>query len=130
MIYQISSSQGPGECEPGIEKFLEYLKKNYDITVLDFLEGYCADTFCSVRFSSPDDLSGFVGSVQWVWQSTYRADHKLRINFLISAFLRLLILRTSMKDKSHLKLSEAVAMAVRMLTRLRWVHEQSTLHMG
>ena len=36
MIYQISSGQGPAECELGVGRFLEYLKKHYDITVLDF----------------------------------------------------------------------------------------------
>ena len=82
MIYQISSGQGPAECELGVAKFLEYLQKNYDIAVLDFSEGYYADTFRSVRFSSPDDLSGYVGSVQWVWQSTYRPGHKRKNWFL------------------------------------------------
>lgn len=82
MIYQISSGQGPAECELGVAKFLEYLQKNFDITVLDFSEGYYTDTFRSVRFSTPDDLSGFVGSVQWVWQSTYRPGHKRKNWFL------------------------------------------------
>ena len=82
MIYQISSGQGPAECELGVAKFLEYLQKNYDITVLDFSEGYYADTFRSVRFSSPADLSVFIGSVQWVWQSTYRPGHKRKNWFL------------------------------------------------
>ena len=40
MIYQISSGQGPSECELGAGRFLEYLRKNYTITVLDFSEGY------------------------------------------------------------------------------------------
>ena len=82
MVYQISSGQGPAECELGVAKFLEYLQKNYDITVLDFSAGHYTDTFRSVRFSSPDDLSGFVGSVQWVWQSTYRPGHKRKNWFL------------------------------------------------
>lgn len=82
MIYQISAGQGPAECELGVAKFLEYLQENYDITVLDFSEGYYADTFRSVRFSTPDDLSVFVGSVQWVWQSTYRPGHKRKNWFL------------------------------------------------
>ena len=34
MIYQISSGQGSAECELGVEKFLEYLMKNYHVTVL------------------------------------------------------------------------------------------------
>ena len=35
MIYQISSGQGPAECELGVAKFLAYLQKHHNITVLD-----------------------------------------------------------------------------------------------
>ena len=82
MIYQISSGQGPVECELGVAKFLEYLRKNYEVTVLEFSKGYNAGTYRSVRFFSPNDLSRFVGSVQWVWQSTYRSGHKRKNWFL------------------------------------------------
>ena len=82
MIYQISSGQGPAECELGVAKFLEYLQRNHSITVLDFSSGYYAGTYRSVRFSTKDDLSRFVGSVQWVWQSTYRPGHKRKNWFL------------------------------------------------
>lgn len=82
MIYQISSGQGPVECELGVAKFLEYLAKNYKISVLDYSRGYNANTYRSVRFSTADDLSKFIGSVQWVWQSTYRPGHKRKNWFL------------------------------------------------
>ena len=82
MIYQISSGQGPAECELGVGRFLEYLKKHYDITVLDYSEGYNMGTYRSVRFLTPDDLDDFVGSIQWVWQSTYRPGHKRKNWFL------------------------------------------------
>lgn len=82
MIYQISSGQGPAECELGVAKFLQYLQKNHDITVLDYSAGYHTDTYRSVRFSTPADLSGYIGSVQWVWQSTYRSGHKRKNWFL------------------------------------------------
>ena len=82
MIYQISSGQGPAECELGVAKFLEYLQKNYDITVLDYTVGYYTDIYRSVRFSTPADLSDYIGSVQWVWQSTYRPGHKRKNWFL------------------------------------------------
>lgn len=82
MIYQISSGQGPAECELGVARFLEYLKKHYDVIVLDFSEGYNFGTYRSVRFSTSSDLSEFVGSVQWVWQSTFRPGHK-RKNWFI-----------------------------------------------
>lgn len=82
MIYQISSGQGPAECELGVAKFLQYLQKNHDITVLDYSAGYYTDTYRSVRFSTRADLSSYIGSVQWVWQSTYRPGHKRKNWFL------------------------------------------------
>lgn len=82
MVYQISSGQGPAECELGVARFLVYLQKNYDITVLDYSAGYNAGTYRSVRFSSSDDLTCFIGSVQWIWQSTYRLGHKRKNWFL------------------------------------------------
>ncbi len=82
MIYQLSSGQGPAECELGVSKLLQYLQKRYDITVLDYSAGYYPDTYRSVRISTPDDLSGYIGSVQWIWQSTYRPGHKRKNWFL------------------------------------------------
>ena len=82
MIYQISSGQGPAECELGVAKFLQYLQTHYSITVLDYSHGYYTDTYRSVRISTPDDLSGYIGSIQWVWQSTYRPGHKRKNWFL------------------------------------------------
>lgn len=82
MIYQISSGQGLAECELGVAKLLQYLQKNYQVEVLDYSEGYNRDTYRSVRFFSSDDLSSFIGSVQWVWQSTYRPGHKRKNWFL------------------------------------------------
>ena len=35
MIYQISSGQGPAECELGVAKLLVYLQNNYDVSVID-----------------------------------------------------------------------------------------------
>lgn len=82
MIYQISSGQGPAECELGVAKFLEYLQTNYHITVMDYSPGYYAGTYRSVRLSTADDLRGYIGSIQWVWQSTYRPGHKRKNWFL------------------------------------------------
>ena len=82
MIYQISSGQGPAECELGVGRFLEYLRKNYNITVLDFSEGYYMGTYRSVRIATSDDLSEYLGSIQWIWQSTYRLGHKRKNWFL------------------------------------------------
>lgn len=82
MIYQISSGQGPAECELGVAKFLTYLQKHYKIAVLETSQGYHKSTYRSVRIATDADLSQFVGSVQWVCQSPYRPGHKRQNWFL------------------------------------------------
>ena len=82
MIYQISSGQGPAECELGVAKLLAHLQSNYDISVIDSSPGYNEGTFRSVRIYSESDLSAYLGSVQWVCRSPYRPEHK-RKNWFI-----------------------------------------------
>ena len=86
MIYQISSGQGPAECELGVAKLWGYLQSHYDVTLLDSSPGYYAETFRSVRLYSEEDLSEYVGSVQWVCRSPYRPNHK-RKNWFIDFHL-------------------------------------------
>ena len=82
MIYQISSGQGPAECELGVAKLLDYLRNQVDLSLIDTSPGYYADTFRSVRFYSTADLSEYIGSVQWVCRSPFRPSHK-RKNWFI-----------------------------------------------
>lgn len=82
MIYQISSGQGPAECELAAAKLLAYLQANYDISVLDASPGWNAGTYRSIRLCTDADLSVYLGSVQWVCQSPYRPAHK-RKNWFI-----------------------------------------------
>ena len=82
MIYQISSGQGPAECELGVAKLLHYLQSNYEISVIETSPGYHEGTFRSVQFSTSADLSAFVGSVQWICRSPYRPAHKRKNWFL------------------------------------------------
>lgn len=82
MVYQISSGQGPAECELGAAKFLEYLTRHYQITVLETSGGYNEGTFRSVRLSTDEDLSQYEDSVQWVCRSPYRPAHKRKNWFL------------------------------------------------
>ena len=82
MIYQISSGQGPAECELGVAKLLAHLQQNYDVSVIDSSPGYNEGTFRSVRIYSESDLSPYLGSVQWVCRSPYRPEHK-RKNWFI-----------------------------------------------
>lgn len=82
MVYQISSGQGPAECELGVAKFLTYLQAHYNITVLETSSGYYADTYRSVQISTDADLSDYVGSVQWVCTSPFRPAHKRKNWFM------------------------------------------------
>ena len=82
MIYQISSGQGPAECELGVAKMLAYLQANYDVSIIDTSSGFYEGTFRSARIYCEDDLSQFVGSVQWICRSPYRPEHK-RKNWFI-----------------------------------------------
>lgn len=82
MIYQISSGQGPAECELGVAKFLEYLQKNHAVSVVDTSSGYCDGTYRSVRIFTEEDLSEYLGSVKWTCRSPYRPEHK-RKNWFI-----------------------------------------------
>jgi len=82
VIYQISSGQGPAECELGVSKLWDYLQSHYDVTLLDTSQGYYAETFRSIRLYSEDDLAEYVGSVQWICRSPYRSNHK-RKNWFI-----------------------------------------------
>ena len=76
MIYQISSGQGPAECELGVAKLLAYLQNNFDVSIIDTSPGYHDGTYRSVRLYTDADLSDFLGSVQWVCRSPYRPTHK------------------------------------------------------
>lgn len=82
MLYQISSGQGPAECELGVSKFLAWLQRHYQVEVLDCSAGYNEGTYLSVRFVSPQDLSAYVGSIQWICRSPYRPAHRRKNWFL------------------------------------------------
>lgn len=82
MKYQISSGQGPVECELAVAKLLEYLKSNYTIKVLDMSKGYNPETYKSVRFETEDNLTEYIGTIKWICQSPHRPNHK-RKNWFI-----------------------------------------------
>ena len=82
MIYQISSGQGPAECELAAAKFLAYLQANYEISILDISGGYFEGTYRSVRLYTEDDLSEYLGSIQWICRSPYRPEHRRKNWFL------------------------------------------------
>lgn len=77
MIIQISSGQGPVECELAVSKLLTALQKEFpDIEVLSAHKSKTEGCFTSVLFSSESDLSALEGSIQWICQSPFRPNHK------------------------------------------------------
>lgn len=76
MIYQISSGQGPAECELGVSNLLEWFQTHYALSVLDSSPGWNEGTFRSVRFFTEADLSEYLGSIRWICRSPYRPSHK------------------------------------------------------
>lgn len=77
MILQISSGQGPAECELAVSKLYDVLKREYpDITLLSGHRSRQSGGFTSVRFSTEQDLSGLEGSVLWICRSPFRPNHR------------------------------------------------------
>lgn len=87
MILQISSGQGPIECELAVQKLLTSLQKEYpDIEVLSMHKAKYSDGYSSVLFSTEQDLSSLAGSIQWICQSPIRPNHK-RKNWFVCVSL-------------------------------------------
>jgi len=77
MIIQISSGQGPVECEFAVEKLFQALQEEYpDIEVLSSHKTKKRNGYTSILFSTENDLSELEGSVQWICQSPFRPNHK------------------------------------------------------
>ena len=77
MIVQLSSGQGPAECELAVSKLFDALQKEYQD--IEFLSGHASrwkDCYTSILFATENDLSGLEGSVQWICRSPYRPNHK------------------------------------------------------
>lgn len=83
MELQISSGQGPEECELGVYKLLCALRKEFpEIKVLETVAGSRADCLRSARIESGIDLLFLEGTVKWMCQSPFRPAHK-RKNWFI-----------------------------------------------
>lgn len=77
MIIQISSGQGPAECELAVSKLYEALKKEYpDIELISVHKSRISGGSTSIQFSTERDLSELEGSVQWIGRSPFRPNHK------------------------------------------------------
>ena len=83
MKLQISTGQGPVECELAVAKFANALCKEIDDAVIArSTPGYHDGCYKSVIIESETDLSFLDGSVKWICQSPFRPNHK-RKNWFI-----------------------------------------------
>lgn len=77
MIVQISSGQGPAECELAVVKLYNALKAEHkDIELIQKRDAKTSGCCTSIMFSTSDDLSNLEGTVQWICQSPFRPHHK------------------------------------------------------
>ncbi len=77
MKIQISSGQGPAECELAVGKFYNTLKKEIkELDMIKAVPGKRPGGYASLMLESPADLSSLEGSVLWVCESPYRSGHK------------------------------------------------------
>ena len=84
---QISSGQGPAECELAVGKFFNELVKEFaDIETIDFIKGKGNGLFKSIHLKSSANLESIIGSIQWICTSPFRPNHK-RKNWFIDVSL-------------------------------------------
>lgn len=77
MLVQISSGQGPVECELAVCKLFDALKQEYpDIEKINEHKSKYSNGAISILISTEEDLSGLEGSIQWICKSPYRPNHK------------------------------------------------------
>ena len=83
MLVQISSGQGPEECQIAVGKLFNSLKDEFkDIEMVSLKNGDKKDYFHSIIFETNHDLSFLQGSVLWICKSPIRENHK-RKNWFI-----------------------------------------------
>lgn len=78
MIIQLSSGQGPLECEYAVGLLYLELKKEYhDIKMISHHRSTNVDLcYSSILFETESDLSELEGSIQWICKSPFRKNHK------------------------------------------------------
>lgn len=77
MRIQISSGQGPAECEKGVALFAKTVQKEFsDATILSTVKGHNSGCYCSVVMETEQDVPTLEGTVAWICQSPFRPHHK------------------------------------------------------
>lgn len=82
--YQVSSGNGPPECELAVAKFFACLLENFkDLRIVQAVAGCGKGTFRSVYLATDSGLDEFAGTVKWICPSPYRPSQR-RKNWFIS----------------------------------------------
>ena len=85
MILQVSSGQGPAECEIAVKKFIEAISAEFgkdEIKVISIRKSRSCCGYESVVFETGLDLAFFEGTIEWQCKSSLRPGHK-RKNWFI-----------------------------------------------
>ena len=78
IMLQLSSGQGPLECEAAVAKFFRELWFEYpEIILIDYVEGNRSGCYKSIRFyGSSEKMQELEGTIQWICKSPFRPNHK------------------------------------------------------
>ena len=76
MIIQLSSGQGPEECEYAVGLLYKSLSKEFPTELLSLHKARRPDCYTSIRFYTELDLSELEGTIQWIWKSEFRPNNK------------------------------------------------------
>ena len=76
MLLQISSGQGPVECELAVAKLAKELEKELNAEIIEKRDSRFSDGYISVLMDCKEDVSFLEGTVQWICKSPIRPNHK------------------------------------------------------
>lgn len=83
MIIQISSGQGPVECEYAVSRLYDIFKTEFpDIKEISSHKSRFSDCYTSIMFESESDLSELEGTIQCIFLSPFRPNHKRKNCFV------------------------------------------------
>lgn len=84
MLVQISSGQGPAECELAVGKLYKSLEKEFSgIKLIEARSARNEGCYTSILFETAEDVALLEGTVQWICRSPFRPTHK-RKNWFVN----------------------------------------------
>lgn len=84
MLVQISSGQGPAECELAVGKLYKSLEKEFGgIKLIEARSARNEGCYTSILFDTTEDVAFLEGTIQWICRSPFRPTHK-RKNWFVN----------------------------------------------